>query len=95
MYGFPYAWQRGHTSGTEGGISPVAVSYFNFIGLIVAVPICPGTPLNFSFPRFVENVRSDFEIDNVNLDDYRQPNFEGGLMRAADGTRLGLPLPSR
>jgi hypothetical protein len=48
-------------------------------------------PLIFSLPQFAENVRSDFEIDSVNLDDYRQPTFEGGVMRAADGTRLGLP----
>jgi hypothetical protein len=95
IYGFPYAWERGRTSGTEGGISPVAVSYFNFWSLNDQVHICPGTPLNFSFPQFVENTRSDFEIDNVNLDDYRQANFEVNLMRAADGTRLGLPLPSR
>src|SRR5215472_13335768 len=95
IYGFPYAWERGRTSGTEGGISPVAASYFNFQSFSDQAHICPGTPLDFSFPQFVENVRSDFEIDKVNLDDYRQPNFEGSLMRSADGTRLGLPLPSR
>jgi hypothetical protein len=95
IYGFRYAWERGRTSGTEGGISPVAASYFNFGSFDDQVHICPGTPLKFSFPQFVENVRSDFEIDNVNLDDYRQANFEANLMRAADGTRLGLPLPSR
>jgi hypothetical protein len=55
------------------------------------VQICAGTPLNFSFPQFVENVRSDFEIENVHLDDYRLPRLQGGAMTAADGTRLGLP----
>jgi hypothetical protein len=95
IYGFPYAWDRGRTSGTEGGISPVAASYFNFWNFNDRAYICPGTPLNFSFPQFVENVRSDFEIDNVSLDDYRQANFGSDFMRAADATRLGLPLPSR
>lgn len=91
VYGVPYAWQRGRQSAVAGGISPVAASYFNFWYFNDRASICPGAPILFSFPRFVENVRRDFVIENVHLDDYRQPTFEGGMLKAADGTRLGLP----
>lgn len=91
VYGLPYAWQRGRGFSTLGGITPVAPSYFNFWYFNDSANICPGTPLSFNFPEFVETARSEFEIENVNLDDFRQANFEGSIMRAADGTRLGLP----
>src|SRR5215471_3481899 len=97
IYGLPYTslpaprWLRRRSELPEGGISPVVTSIFYFWEFNDLVQICPGTPLNFSFPQFVENVRSDFAIDNVHLDDYRLPGFQGGAMMAADGTRLGLP----
>jgi hypothetical protein len=95
VYGLPYAWQWGRESRlAEGGVSPVAASLFYFWAFNDRVQICPETPLNFSFPQFTENVRVDFEIDNLNLDDYRQANFESGSITGADGIRLGLaPLP--
>jgi hypothetical protein len=92
IYGLPYSSLPGRRSELpQGGISPVVASIFYFWEFNDRVQICPGTPLNFSFPQFVENVRSDFEIENVHLDDYRLPRFQGSPMRAADGTQLGLP----
>jgi hypothetical protein len=92
IYGLPYTWQPGRKSELpEGGVSPITKSIFNFWQFKDSAQICVGTPLNFSFPQVVENVRSDFEIDNINLDDFRQASFEGGVMTAPDGTRLGLP----
>jgi hypothetical protein len=95
VYGLPYAWERGRTSGTEGGISPVAPSFFSFWYFNDRANICPGTPLNFSFPQFAENVRSDFTIGDFHLDDYRQATFASDPIRGADGVRLGLPPPPR
>lgn len=72
----PYAWEWGSNSKLpDYGISPVESFQFYFFS---AAQICPGTPLNFSFPEFVENTRSDFEISAVNLDDYRRPGLSLG-----------------
>lgn len=94
-YGFPYAWQRGGNFAVEGGITPVVPSYLSFWYFNDRVNICPGTPLSFSFPQFVENVRSDFTIDDFQLDNYRQLTFSANGITAADGIRLGLPAPPR
>jgi hypothetical protein len=98
VYGLPYAWSPRFGSGpADYGISPVAASFFSFWNFSDLVRICPGTPLIFSFPEFAENVRSDFDIPDFRVDDYRSPGFGNGdtKMTAGDGIRLGLPPPPR
>jgi hypothetical protein len=98
VYGLPYAWTPRFGSGPANyGISPVAASFFSFWNFSDLVRICPGTPLIFSFPEFAENVRSDFDIPDFHLDDYRRPGYgnDDDKMTTADGIRLGLPLPPR
>lgn len=55
----------------EYGVSPVSSFWFYFS----EARICPGTVIDLSFPEWVKNTRSDFEIDNLNLNDYRLPKF--------------------
>ena len=77
-------------------MSPVAASFFSFSYFSDLVSLCPGTQLIVSFPEFAENVRSDFDITDFHLDDYRRPDFgseDGG--KGPDGIRLGLPPPPR
>jgi hypothetical protein len=96
LEGLPYAWLpgRGPRWG-EGGVSPVATSFFSFWEFTDRVSICPGTPVNFSFPEFVENVRGDFAIENFNLEDYRRADYASEGIQGADGVRLGLPPAPR
>lgn len=93
VYGLPYAWTRRYDSGpAQYGVSPVAVSFFLFSQFSDLVSICPGTQLVFSFPEFAENVRSEFEIPDFPLDNYRRPDFgSDDVIRRADGIRVGLP----
>jgi hypothetical protein len=73
--GIRTAWEPGRDSDwPDYGVSPVVTFSFYFRERAV----CPGTPLSFSFPQFVENVRSDFEIDNMNLDEYRTASSGAG-----------------
>jgi hypothetical protein len=73
----PYAWEEGSSSRLpDYGINPIESFQFNFYR---SARICPGTPLNFSFPEFMEITRSDFEIDNVNLDELREESLLHGL----------------
>jgi hypothetical protein len=79
--GIRTAWESGRDSDLpDYGVSPVVSFSFYFSQR----GVCPGTPLSFSFPQFVENVRSDFEIDDMNLDEYRS-------FRLVD---FGIVLPS-
>jgi hypothetical protein len=72
-----YAWEDGSGSKLpDYGISPVESFQFYFFS---AARICPGTPLSFSFPEFTENTRSDFDIGNVNLDEYRSSSLHGSF----------------
>jgi hypothetical protein len=90
--GLPYAWlPRRKSELAEYGISPVVLSYFSFQSFAGRTRICPGTPLTFSFPEFVEDVRSDFEIENVNLDEYRRVAYRSEGITGANGATLGLP----
>lgn len=90
--GLPYAWlPRRKSELAEYGISPVVSSYFYFQSFSGRARICPGTPLTFSFPEFVEDVRSDFEIENVNLDEYRRVTYMSEGIGGANGATLGLP----
>lgn len=74
--GVPYAWEWGSSSKLPNyGISPVESFQFYFFS---AARICPGTPLNFSFPEFTENARADFDVGAVNLDVYRRPSLSLG-----------------
>jgi hypothetical protein len=74
--GVPYAWEWGSNSKLpDYGISPIESFQFYFFS---AARICPGTPLNFSFPEFTENARADFDVGAVNLDDYRRPSLSLG-----------------
>ncbi|HMF89557.1 MAG TPA: hypothetical protein VKL40_02865 [Candidatus Angelobacter sp.] len=92
LEGLPYAWQPARDSRLpQGGVSPVATSFFPFWAFTDRVSICPGTPLDFTFPEFIENVRRDFEIDNFHLDDYRQADYSSEGIKSASGIRLGLP----
>ncbi|HLW51930.1 MAG TPA: hypothetical protein VKW06_03720 [Candidatus Angelobacter sp.] len=93
--GLPYAWWPGRSSELpEGGVSPVASTLFYFWNFD-HTRICPGTALNFSFPKFSENVRNDFEISDFKLDDYRRPDFSTDGISNAAGVKLGLPRPPR
>jgi hypothetical protein len=84
--GIRTAWLPGRDSDwPDYGVSPVVTFSFYFSQRAV----CPGTPLSFSFPQFVENVRSDFEIDIMNLDEYRTGPFGTGDFGVI------LPLPRR
>jgi hypothetical protein len=92
LEGLPYAWQpRRDSRLAEAGVSPVVGSFFSFWDFSGSVNICPGTPLDFSFPEFVENVRRDFEIDNFRLEDYRQADYSSEGIKNASGIKLGLP----
>jgi hypothetical protein len=85
LEGIPYSWEAGRDSNlAEYGVSPVS-SFGFYLGRLL---ICPGTPLNFSFPEFVENTRSDFEFNVANLDEYRRPGLlDGGHVVWGIGTR--------
>jgi hypothetical protein len=90
--GLPYEWLPSRKSKLpEYGISPVVSSSLYFQSYFAGARICPGTPLNFSFPEFVEDVRTDFEIKNVNLDEYRRSAYTQDSIRGANGATLGLP----
>ena len=96
IYGLPYSWERRFSSASvEYGVSPIATSFFTFGYFSDLVQICPGTPLIFSLPELVENVRSDSEIEGLHLDDYRQSRFSSNPITAPDGVRLGMPPPPR
>jgi hypothetical protein len=86
-----YAWESNADSGlADYGISPVKsvdlyLSWRNKSG-IEPPRVCPGTPLNISFPAVVERTRVDFQVDALQLADYRQENFPTGGF-----TGIGLP----
>ncbi|HEY6306590.1 MAG TPA: hypothetical protein VI488_09065 [Candidatus Angelobacter sp.] len=76
--GVPYAWEDGSNSNLpDYGISPVESFQFYFFS---AARICPGTPLSFSFPKFTENTRADFDIATLNLDEYRTSSAYGSFV---------------
>jgi hypothetical protein len=90
--GLPYAWlPRRRSNLPEYGVSPVVSSTFHFESYFAGKPICPGTPLTFSFPEFLEDVRSDFSVENFNLDAYRRATYAEDGIHAPNGDILGLP----
>ena len=91
--GVPYAWGGGRNRKlAEYGVSPIATSYFGFHPFGDVARICTGTPLTFSFPELSEDVREDFEITNLNLEEYRVTDFSGANgINGENGIRRGLP----
>lgn len=77
LEGIPYAWESRSASDSgpaEYGINPVQSFSFYFR----SVGICPGTPLRFSLPQSMAGARSDFEIGQLNLEEYRRPGIFSG-----------------
>jgi len=71
-------WIRsGDTAPAEMGISPIEDSDVYFSRRKASldsggnVRICPGTPLTLSHPEAVRRARSELQLDNISLDDYR------------------------
>lgn len=73
-----YDWERNsHDQPAEYGINPV-VSFSIFLqNHQNSIPICPGTPLRISFPRFVERRRVEFEVEKIDLNAYRMDSLVG------------------
>ena len=93
MDGVPYSWHMRRDSRLlKYGVSPVASTSFDFYFKRDITRICPGTPLTFSFPQFSERVRSDFDITNFKLEEYRLGLvWMDNDIKGANGIRLGLP----
>jgi hypothetical protein len=78
----------GYFSGSSGpaemGISPVQTPVFFFEnwvdpeGKFSNLGICPGTPVAFSTPVRVEQVRQEVEFDGLHLQDYAERTELGG-----------------
>jgi hypothetical protein len=42
-----------------------------------SVPVCPGTPLTFSFPELTHRGRVEMEAGGIKLEEYRLPVTSG------------------
>jgi hypothetical protein len=81
-----YAWElNGDERPAEYGLNPVETFtlYMRERDTYASsVRICPGTPLTLSFPMFSQSARTEFEINQFNLEEYRQEPFRfrfGGI----------------
>lgn len=81
-----FAWElNGDKRPAEYGLNPVKsfTLYMKERDKYASnVRICPGTPLTLSFPIFSQSARTEFEINQFNLEDYRQEPFRfrfGGI----------------
>jgi hypothetical protein len=75
-----YAWEwNGDQGPAEYGVSPVESFSLYLVGRdndrFLSAQICPGTPLTFSFPKFVQGSRAQFEVSELKLEDYRKEPF--------------------
>jgi hypothetical protein len=75
-----YAWEwNGDQRPAEYGVSPVESFSLYLTGRnddrFERAQICPGTPLTFSFPKFVQGSRAEFEVSELKLEDYRKVPF--------------------
>jgi hypothetical protein len=75
-----YAWEwNGDQRPAEYGVSPVESFSLYLTGRnddrFERAQICPGTPLTFSFPKFVQGSRAEFEVSELKLEDYRKEPF--------------------
>ena len=81
-----FAWElNGDARPAEYGLNPVE-SFTLYMKerdkYASSVRICPGTPLTLSFPIFSQFARTEFEINQFNLEEYRQEPFRfrfGGI----------------
>jgi hypothetical protein len=74
-----YAWEwNGDSELADYGISPVE-SFTLYLSShdrdLRIARVCPGTPLNISFPKVLQRTRADFEIGELKLNDYRKGPF--------------------
>jgi hypothetical protein len=81
-----YAWDlNGDERPAEYGLNPVETFTLYMRerdAYASSVRICPGTPLTLSFPAFSQAGRTEFEINQFNLEEYRQEPFRfnfGGI----------------
>jgi hypothetical protein len=75
-----YAWEwNGDQGPAEYGVSPVESFTLYLSGRNgerrESAQICPGTPLTFSFPKFAQGSRAEFEVSELKLEDYRREPF--------------------
>jgi len=82
-----YAWEwNGDQAPAEYGVSPVE-SFTLYLSnrnsdRWESANICPGTPLTFSFPKFAQGSRAEFEVSELKLEDYRKEPYRftfGGI----------------
>jgi hypothetical protein len=78
-----YAWESNKNDDpAEYGLNPVQ-SFSLYIwgrdSRRTSVRICPGTPLTLSFPQLVQRARAEFEINQFNLEEYRQEPLRIGF----------------
>jgi hypothetical protein len=81
-----FAWElNGDERPAEYGLNPVE-SFTLYMKerdkYATSVRICPGTPLTISFPVFSQSIRTEFEINPFNLEEFRQEPFRfrfGGI----------------
>jgi hypothetical protein len=71
-----YAWESNkNDEPAEYGLDPVQSFTLYMWGRDsrrTSARICPGTPLTVSFPQLVQLTRTEFEIQEFNLEEYRQ-----------------------
>ena len=75
-----YAWEwNGDQWPAEYGVSPVESFSLYLTGRsddrFERAQLCPGTPLTFSFPKFIQGSRAEFKVSELKLEDYRKEPF--------------------
>lgn len=86
-----FAWESNkNNEPAEYGLNPVQSFSLYMWGRDsrrTSARICPGTPLTLSYPLLVQRARAEFEINQFNLDDYRQEPLRFGFGGLAIGRK--------